>query len=97
MKPGGSRSVGASALLLPTAVLIAVAIGFIPPYRPVLGYFFTGTDTLTLIETSRIESASDVAEILGKPLMWGSDFVQRGSFYRPVAALSYGLDYALRV
>jgi hypothetical protein len=94
VKPNGRQTATAGPLKVLAAGLLVILIGFIP-YRPVLGYFFTGTDTLTLIETSRVESSEDVARILVKPLMWGSDFIERARFYRPIAALSYSLDYSL--
>jgi len=92
--PDGRQTAIAGPLRVLAVALLAVLIGFIP-YRPVLGYFFTGTDTLTLIETSRVESSKDVARILVKPLMWGSGFTERANFYRPIAALTYSLDYSL--
>lgn len=61
----------------------------------VLGFFFTGGDTLPLIETSRIESVEDVGRTFGQPLMDGTSFVDLGRFYRPVSRLSFALDYSL--
>ncbi|MDQ7783903.1 MAG: hypothetical protein RDU20_13555 [Desulfomonilaceae bacterium] len=94
MRCGARQSAITCRLKVLAAAMAAIAIAFIP-YRPVLGYFFTGTDTFTLIETSRAESSEDLARILLKPLMWGSDFTDRARFYRPTAALSYSLDYRL--
>jgi hypothetical protein len=74
-----------------TAMAGAAVAAFVA-YLPALRYPFTGTDTFTLIETSRINSAGDLATLLTKPLMWHSRFMTQGMFYRPVAALSYTLD-----
>lgn len=71
---------------------IAAAAAAFVAYLPVLSYRFTGTDTFTLIESSRINSPGDLANLLTKPLMWHSRFMTQGMFYRPVAALSYTLD-----
>ena len=76
------------------AVLLAGAISFCS-YHFILGNFFTGTDTLTLIESSQINSLVDALRIFSKPLMSDSKFVEIGKFYRPVAVLSYSLDNAL--
>lgn len=58
-----------------------------------LCHFFTGTDTLTLIETSQIRSFSDFVGFFTQPLMAHSEFVEIGKFFRPVATLTYSLDY----
>jgi hypothetical protein len=74
---------------------IAGALAIAAHYE-VLGYWFTGPDTLTLIETSRIQGSRSAIETLTKPLMHGTNFVAlTGLFYRPVASLSYAIDYAL--
>jgi hypothetical protein len=64
-------------------------------YHSILDYFFSGTDTLTLIETSRVQSFSDIVRLLSEPLMAGTGFVDIAKFYRPLIALSYSLDYAI--
>ena len=64
-------------------------------YHSILGYFFTGTDTITLIETSRIQSIKDFTKLFTEPLMAGSKFVDVAKFFRPVASLSYALDYSI--
>lgn len=76
------------------AVFLAGAISFCS-YHFILGNFFTGTDTLTLIESSQINSLVDAVSIFSKPLMSDSKFVEIGKFYRPVSVLSYSLDNAL--
>jgi hypothetical protein len=77
------------------AVAILVALVGFSTYASVLGHFFTGTDTLTLIDTSRIQSYKDAWKILLEPLMAESRFAALASFYRPVSSFSYSLDYWL--
>ena len=60
-----------------------------------LGYWFTAPDTFALIETSRLTSPMDAWHILTKPLMYGTSYLDIGLFYRPVASLSYAVDYWL--
>ena len=81
-------------LLTIVAILSTAGIAFLA-YSPILDYFFTGTDTLTLIETSRIQSVQDVHRLFTQPLMAGTRFVDVAKFYRPLASLSYSLDYSL--
>ena len=58
-----------------------------------LEYWFTAPDTFALIETSRLASFADLRAILTKPLMYGTSYLNIGLFYRPVANLSYAVDY----
>ncbi len=60
-----------------------------------LGYWFTAGDTLALIETSRITSLEALRTILTKPLMYGTTYTNIGLFYRPMANLTYAVDYWL--
>jgi hypothetical protein len=76
------------------AVLAAAFVSGLA-YHFILGCFFTGTDTLTLIETSRVHSLSDVIRLVSEPLMGTTEFIDVAKFYRPVTALSYSMDYAL--
>jgi hypothetical protein len=74
-----------------TATLLAFAAHY-----EVLSYWFTGPDTLTLIETSRITDRPSAIDTLTAPLMHGTNFVRlTGLFYRPIASLSYAIDYAI--
>jgi hypothetical protein len=75
--------------LLPVFLLAFVA------YAETLSYWFVGVDTLPLIATSRVQTTADFVEIFTKPLMHESPFVAIARFYRPVASLSYALDYWL--
>lgn len=75
--------------LLPS-VLLAFFV-----HAGILKQWFVASDTLALIETSRVSNAGDLAAIFTRPLMYGSDFVDSALFYRPVASLSYAVDYAI--
>jgi hypothetical protein len=77
---------------LTLAVLSIVALSLLA-WRDVLGYFFTGGDTLGLIYTSRVSGMQDVLRILSQPMMSGTRFTELATYYRPVASLSYSLDY----
>jgi hypothetical protein len=76
-------------LWLPIVFLVAVAA-----HAETAQYWFVATDTLPLIETSRVRTIADVVGLFAQPLMTGTDFVDTALFYRPVSSLSYALDYA---
>ncbi len=75
--------------LLPVASLALVA------HAETLGYWFVASDTLPLIATSRVTDPSGFVALFTQPLMAGSDFTTTALFYRPVASLTYAVDYAL--
>jgi len=77
------------------AMLVSIVLACVLAYGPMLSQFFTGTDTITLIETSRIKHVQDVRHIVAEPLMAGSDFLQVAKFYRPLSTISYSIDYWL--
>jgi hypothetical protein len=87
-RPGSEVVLSVFCLLVP--VLLAVLA-----YLPILKSFFTGTDAITLIESSRIDSFEDFLKTVSRPLMDGTPFVNVALFYRPLATLSYALDYAI--
>gem|GEM_PF-728053 len=100
LSPGTAGRVSANASAAPRYSLILACLAMcstaavaLAAYFPILTYFFTGTDTLTLIETSRLESGADLWRILLEPLMSGSRFLDVARFYRPVSSLSYSMDY----
>lgn len=55
--------------------------------------FFTATDTLTLIDTARVESINDIVRIASQPLMGGTTFTDVGLFWRPISTFSFAVDY----
>jgi hypothetical protein len=75
------------ALALALILLAAVAA-----YRPFLALGHLGWDTWPLILTSRIASTADLLGSFREELMDGR--YPNGHFYRPVTALSLGLDHA---
>ncbi len=76
-------------------ILFSIVLACVLAYGPMLVQFFTGTDTITLIQTSRINHVEDVRRIIAEPLMAGSDFLQVAKFYRPLSSISYSIDYWL--
>lgn len=75
-----------------------VALGAIVAlvYLRFLDTDFVGTDTLPAILSSQVHSLNDFLGLWTQPLMAGTDFVvSQAVFYRPIASLSFALDYAL--
>ena len=70
--------------------LLVVLLGFLT-FQNTLGNFFSASDSLTLIQSSRLQSVSDLAPIFSEKMMNGTTF--EGIFYRPISILSYQLDY----
>ncbi|MDO8281268.1 MAG: hypothetical protein Q7U10_01370 [Thermodesulfovibrionia bacterium] len=64
-------------------------------YYDILGFYFTGTDTLTLIDTGRINSFDDLLRIFSEPMMNSTGFIDIARFYRPISVLSHSLDYSI--
>jgi hypothetical protein len=81
--------------VLVALLVLSIALTAFVTYRDILDYYFTASDAFALIETSRIQSPSDVARIFSEPLMNGTFFAQNWKYYRPIANLSYSLDYAI--
>jgi hypothetical protein len=91
----GDRKTYLNQRLTTSLMALSIASFAFLTYRDVLNYFFTGTDFLTLIDTGRIQSSEDVVRIFTEPLMNGTSFVEESRFYRPIATLSYSLDYVV--
>lgn len=68
--------------LLSLALLVTIGYGYM------LSLDFTATDSLLLIQNSRLRTWQDLEQIFGEGIMGGE-------FYRPLAQLSYSLDHAL--
>src|SRR5688572_3029620 len=81
-------------LITSVLVLSIILLGYLT-YQDMLGYFFTAQDATTLIDTGRVHSFQDVLRILNEPLMNGTTLTKLSLFYRPVATLSYSLDYSI--
>ncbi len=74
-------------------LVLSIALIAFLTYIDILGYFFTATDSLTLMDTARIQSSGDVVRIFTEPLMSGTRFAENVKYYRPITTLSYSLDY----
>ncbi|MBK8899828.1 MAG: hypothetical protein IPM53_01470 [Anaerolineaceae bacterium] len=70
-----------------TGALLSVAVIAFFTYDNILSYFFTGKDTLVWLVIGQIQEPGDVLTIFASPM--------QDMFYRPISALSHGLDYAV--
>jgi hypothetical protein len=77
----------------PFVAVLSIAVVAFLTYADVLGYFFTSTDTFTLIDTSRVSSIGDALTLFTEPLMAGAKSEECARFYRPLTALTYSMDY----
>lgn len=75
-------------------IIIITLISF-SAYRDILSFFFTGMDTFSLIDVSRIHSFGDVIRLVKEPMMNGTTFVNEVKYYRPISSFSFSLDYAI--
>jgi hypothetical protein len=71
----------------------ALTLLVVAAYLRFLGAGFAGTDSLPLIETSRVLSWSDFLQQLRQPVMAGTAFTSGELIYRPVVSLTFALDY----
>jgi 4-amino-4-deoxy-L-arabinose transferase-like glycosyltransferase len=70
------------------AVLLLSVIAFYA-YQDILDYFFTGLDSLNLIDESRINNFNDFFNIFVSPMS------EEFAWYRPIAVLSYSIDFSI--
>jgi hypothetical protein len=56
---------------------------------------FAATDSLPLVETSRVNALSDVGRLFSGPVMAGTTFAEGEIVYRPFVSLTFGLEHAL--
>ncbi|MBV9543903.1 MAG: hypothetical protein JOY61_05960 [Chloroflexi bacterium] len=80
-----------ASLLYPVALTLVV----IASYVRFSNAGFAGTDSLPLIETSRVLSWSDLLQQLRQPVMAGTLFTSGELIYRPVVSLTFALDYLI--
>jgi hypothetical protein len=64
-------------------------------YARFLDTGFAATDSLPLVETSRLTGVADAARLFGEPVMAGTRFVVGEIVYRPFVSLTFGLDHVL--
>jgi hypothetical protein len=91
-RPGTSRSVWSASALPSVSLLALVGLSLIA-YLPFLSTGFAATDSLPLIETSRISNLESVARLFTSPVMAGSAFTVGEVVYRPFVSLTFGLEY----
>jgi len=76
------------------AISSIIVISFVI-YKDILNYTFIGSDAITFVDTSRINSFKDIIRIFSEPVFGGTSFSNLGKFYRPILVLYYGLDYSI--
>lgn len=74
------------------AVLGALTIA---AYARFVSAGFAATDSLPLVETSRISNLADVGLLFTRPVMAGTSFALGEVVYRPFVSVTFGLEYAL--
>jgi len=83
-------------LAVATAALPAVLVlTVVAAFTRFLGVGFVGTDSLTLVETSRVGSWSDVGALFAQPVMAGTTFAQGEVVYRPFVSLTFAVEHAV--
>jgi hypothetical protein len=93
---GGASRVGLLAAHLWPRLPVLGLIGLVlASYLPFIGTGFSGTDSLPLIETSRVLGWSDLLRQLEQPVMAGTSFTSGELIYRPVVSLTFAADYLL--
>ena len=74
--------------------VVVLALAVLVVYLRFLDADFVGTDTLPAVQSNRVLAWSDLIGFWTRPLMAGTDFaVSQALFYRPVASLSFALDF----
>jgi len=88
------RREASRAIRMATQVGLAASVALV--YLRFLDADFVGTDSLPVVQSSRLEGWSDLLAFWTQPLMAGSDFVvSQALLYRPVASMSFALDAEL--
>jgi hypothetical protein len=78
------------------APLVTLVVAVLGVYLRFLDAGFVGTDTLPAVQSNRVQAWSDLVGFWTRPLMAGTDFaVSQALFYRPIASVSFALDFAL--
>jgi hypothetical protein len=88
-RPTAKTSAGRLAAI---AILVVLTVA---AYAPFVNTGFAATDSLPLVETSRIGALADVARLFTTPVMAGTRFALGEVVYRPFVSLTFGIDYAL--
>jgi hypothetical protein len=77
------------------AALGAVVAVALVAFAPFLGTGFAGTDSVALVETSRVRSPSDLIGLVSRPVMDQTSFAEGELVYRPFVSVTFALDGAL--
>src|ERR1700730_12581202 len=85
LKAGASRRASAALLVVLTSAA----------YARFVNAGFAATDSLPLVETSRISSLADIGSLFAQPLMAGTRLSASEVVSRPVVSVTFGLEYAL--
>jgi len=64
-------------------------------YVRFLGIGFVASDSLPLIDASRLTRVTDVVELFRKPVMAGTPFAAIETVYRPFVSVMFGVEYAV--
>src|ERR1700730_16519903 len=85
LKAGASRRASAALLVVLTSAA----------YARFVNAGFAATDSLPLVETSRISGLADVGLLFTRPLMADTRFTLTEVVYRPFVSVTFGVEYAL--
>jgi hypothetical protein len=91
-RPAARARLGAVGDLAALGAVLAVAL---VAFAPFLGTGFAGTDSVALVETSRVRSPSDLIGLVSRPVMDQTSFAEGELVYRPLVSVSFALDGAL--
>jgi hypothetical protein len=80
---------------LPAAGLVGLVGLTLAAYVPFINTGFAATDSLPLIENSRLANLASIARLFTTPVMAGSAFTLGETVYRPFVSLTFGFDYML--
>jgi hypothetical protein len=78
---------------LPVFGLGAVLALTVASYGRFLGSGFAATDSLPLVEGSRLANFESVLRLFTTPVMAGTNFAVHEVVYRPFVSLTFGIDY----
>lgn len=75
--------------------MLGLAVVTAAAYARFLSAGFAATDSLALVESSRLHNLGDVLQTFSQPVMQGTSFVSGEIVYRPFVSLTFALEYAM--
>jgi hypothetical protein len=93
--PNQKRSLANSRVPRAGLAVFGIVLLSIMEHDHILENWFTGTDTITLIQSSIVRNPADLWAIFTKRMCADSSFPEQFSFYRPISSLTYSLDYGV--